>query len=360
MPSFFDDPENIRLIEQGIDDRNGQRTINRFNAQSIFEAVTSRVIGQDVLAARVARLIEDNSFARRREKPFASVLISGPTGTGKTEFAKALTAALFPDQKDALERIDCGNLGSGPGSLTALIGAGAVYTGSSRGTLPEFLKRNPKGGVILFDELEKAIPQKDAPLAKILLALLDEGRVQSQFDNSTYSASQHVIVMTSNAKQAELGAISERYLSDLEVSSAENVPDLSEMDELVKQELSDVFAPEFLGRLDLVSSVRKFRPIERVKILEILLLELAGSYDVEICKQESSMRGFYIEGEEKFGQSNVRGAKSWVQSVCGSEFVRFRKELVLSGKASGEVYPACATWSDKEGSISLSLYGSDE
>lgn len=351
---FSSKPENLELIREQIQIRDQEIAIERFNAQKIFEKVNERVIGHDVLAARVASLIENNSYARGKSEPLASILVSGPTGTGKTEFAKALTNALFPNQKDLLLRIDCGNLGAGADSMATLIGAGAVYNRSTLGTLPEFLKRTPNGGVVLFDEIEKAIPQPDAPLAKVMLSLLDEGRVQSQFDNSVYTASEHVIVMTSNAKQAELAQVADRFLKDVNVASPSDLPDLTSFDEAVKSELEGVFTPEFLGRIKLVASVRKLRSGERMTVLEILLRELLKGYDIQIGEHDTSFAGLLVTGEEKFGQSNVRGARNWLDQVCKPSVIGFKKKMIAKGNLSDE-YVVKLGWED--GRLTLDEFG---
>ena len=65
-----------------------------------------RVIGQDAVARQLARGIYRRMAQERRGKPVFTVLLSGPTGTGKTEMAKAMADFLYGDA-DSLFRVDC-------------------------------------------------------------------------------------------------------------------------------------------------------------------------------------------------------------------------------------------------------------
>ena len=95
----------------------------------------------------------------------------GPTGVGKTEFAKAL-ADFYLIVKNISIRIDmCEYMEKH--SVSRLIGAPPGYVGYEEGgQLTEAIRRKPYS-VVLFDEIEKAHPD----VFNILLQILDDGRI---------------------------------------------------------------------------------------------------------------------------------------------------------------------------------------
>ena len=73
------------------------------NLESILH---NRVIGQDEAVHKVSdAILRSRAGIKDPNRPVGSFLFLGPTGVGKTELAKALTAALFDDEK-SLIRID--------------------------------------------------------------------------------------------------------------------------------------------------------------------------------------------------------------------------------------------------------------
>src|SRR6185436_2913096 len=80
-----------------------------------------RVIGQPEAAARVLDLLARiKARLARPRRPLASLLFIGPTGTGKTELAKALAEFLFGDAS-RLVRFDLNEFND-PFSVQRLIG----------------------------------------------------------------------------------------------------------------------------------------------------------------------------------------------------------------------------------------------
>jgi ATP-dependent Clp protease ATP-binding subunit ClpA len=69
----------------------------------------TRVKGQDAILQDLAKLIRLHSTKQQKNKRIANLLFLGPTGSGKTELAKAISEYLFKDEK-ALIRFDCSEL----------------------------------------------------------------------------------------------------------------------------------------------------------------------------------------------------------------------------------------------------------
>ena len=114
-----------------------------------------RVVGQDEAIDAIAdAVLRSRAGLSRPTGPTGSFLFLGPTGTGKTETAKALADLLFDDEKNIV-RIDCSELGESF-ARTRLIGAPPGYVGYDQGgALTEAVRRKPYS-VVLFDEIEKA------------------------------------------------------------------------------------------------------------------------------------------------------------------------------------------------------------
>ena len=155
-----------------------------------------RVRGQEHVHRAISRhLLRQAAGVREaRRRPLLTALFAGPTGTGKTETAKALAEALGRP----LLVYDMGNYHD-VYTVAALVGAPPGYIGSDRpGRLVTDVQRAPNA-VLLFDEIEKAHPQLWDPF----LAVFDEGRLVELSQGLQADFTETIIVMTTNLLQRE-------------------------------------------------------------------------------------------------------------------------------------------------------------
>ena len=218
-----------------------------------------RVIGQDEAVRKVSdAILRSRAGIKDPKRPVGSFLFLGPTGVGKTELAKALTASLFDDEKNLI-RIDMSEYME-KYSVSRLIGAPPGYVGYDEGgQLTEAVRRKPYS-VVLFDEIEKAHPD----VFNILLQVLDDGRITDSH-GKTVDFKNTIIILTSN-----LGSdiILDGITPDGDISADAR----AKVHELLKRS----FRPEFLNRLD---EIIFYRPLTKDNIRGIVQLKVAEISD---------------------------------------------------------------------------------
>ena len=222
--------------------------------------IKTRLFGQDETVDRVLeRVYVNNAGLKSLNKPIGSFLFLGPTGTGKTEFAKLLSENLGMK----LLRYDMSEYQE-KHAASKLIGAPPGYVGFDDanlggGLLISDIEKNPNC-VILFDEVEKAHPD----VMNVFLSLMDEGIVTGSSGKKA-NARNSIIIMTSN-----LGA------SDNErntIGFGDKLQKTDEDDRAVK----DYFRPEFRNRLDAICKFNKLDDEAMRKIVAKFIEELNES-----------------------------------------------------------------------------------
>lgn len=270
--------------------------------KNLENALHERVVGQNEAIDVVAKAIRRGRVGiKDPNRPIGSFLFLGPTGVGKTETAKALTAELFGDQNSMI-RIDMSEFMESH-SISKLIGAPPGYVGfEDGGQLTERVRRKPYS-VILFDEVEKA----HSDVMNILLQILEDGRLTDS-SGRTIDFKNTVIILTSNIganmmKQKKTMGFYEKTENEKEEDIKKNVI----------AEAKKNFKPEFINRIDEIVVFNKLKEAEVDKIIEMLLVQVErrlkeNGYSVQIDRS-------IIKEIKKQGYDKEYGARPLRRSV---------------------------------------------
>ena len=207
--------------------------------QQLDSAVFSQDFATSVVAKRLQLCVAD---LNDKTKPMSSFLLTGSTGTGKTELTKQLAKLLCGDDQRHLIRFDMSELSR------------EVALDLFRS---ELTKRVWDMGhaVLLFDEIEKAA----SAITRVLLQVLDDGRL-SDDNGRQVSFLNTYIVLTTNAG-SEIYETIAQYNVDDSGSGKELLEKMKEIRRSISTTQGDnKFPPELLGRID---AIVPFQPLSR-------------------------------------------------------------------------------------------------
>jgi ATP-dependent Clp protease ATP-binding subunit ClpA len=222
------------------------------NLAALESQLQQEVYGQDTAITEIVdKILVSRAGLKADNRPVGSFVFMGPTGTGKTETAKALAKHLGTK----LVRFDMSEYQE-KHSVSKLIGSPPGYVGfeENAGLLITKIQETPNC-VLLLDEIEKSHPD----VSTILLQMMDNGFITGS-NGKQADCRNLILIITTNAgaNDADKNAIGfgsqEKKYSD--------------------DALKKFFAPEFRNRLDAVVTFGKLSKETMIKIVGKFMVEL--------------------------------------------------------------------------------------
>lgn len=244
---------DTKLLADVIYESEGVNVAFRVDATTIKKRLDEKVLSQQLATSIIEeRLQICVADLNDKTKPMSSLLFSGSSGSGKTEMAKQLTNILFNDDR-SLIRFD----------MTEFANNNSLERFRSELTARVWAKPYC---IILFDEIEKAC----APVTRILLQVLDDGRLLDEY-NREVSFVNSYIIMTTNA-----GSEIYRNIAQYNVDDTGSGSQLKRYNKLIRSSISSTtgdnkFPPELLGRID---AIIPFQPLSEETMKKIVIMKL--------------------------------------------------------------------------------------
>jgi ATP-dependent Clp protease ATP-binding subunit ClpA/ATP-dependent Clp protease ATP-binding subunit ClpC len=268
----------------------------KLEPSEVHASLSRKVMGQpqavEVAADLIARIHAGLTDPRR---PYGVYLFTGPTGTGKTELARALATYLY-GEASRMVRLDMAEFQT-PDAVARLTGD----MWQPEGRLTRTIREQPFT-LVLLDEIEKAHPA----LLNLLLQTFDEGRL-TDASGETADFTHTVIVMTSN-----LGARQKQPVGIGQVDARSVALD---SDRAVRE----FFPPELFNRID---RIVHFSPLSRESGEKVVEKELARL----LARRGLTSRHIFVSTDDEVKRRIV--AESFDAALGARPLKRYLEEKV--------------------------------
>lgn len=285
----------------------------KIDLDEIREWFQSRLLGQSAPVDSLLNLLATlKTSLNRGGRPLGSYLLVGPTGTGKTEFAKT-TAEFFYHDRSRLVRFDMNEYNDFI-SIDKLIGG----LDRAEGLLVRTIRKHPFC-VLLFDEFEKAHPR----FFDLMLQILGEGKLTDSVGRVA-DFSNAIILMTSN-----LGVESFREMG----LGFQGTANAKSAHDHFFQAAKRLFRPELLNRMD---AIIPFDPLPPEVVQMITRRELDKVLLRQGIRHRPHVVQFAPETIRHLSEKNYQpryGARP-IKRACEQGVVSKLSESVLSPRAS--------------------------
>ena len=302
---FDGSPMDKKLLTDVIEQSEGVHIDIHIDAHEVKEYLDSKVFAQKFATSSIEqRLNICAADLNDKTKPLSTMLFTGSTGVGKSAISKALAEKIFGSEK-AMIRFDMTEYAL-PTSLERF-----------RDELTTRIWEKPHS-IVLLDEIEKAC----SPVTRLLLQVLDDGRLSDRNGRET-SFQNCYIIMTTNAASEIYKTVADYGEDDDGTGTA-----LREYGKLIRRSIRSTtgdnrFPPELLGRID---TIVPFNPLSRDTMkkiaeykLKTLRSEVLKKHRVDV-KYDMDKLVRYIVFDKSTTDSDAGGARA-INSCIDTEVV---------------------------------------
>lgn len=326
-----DKDDDVKKYTPVINNQNKEEVLEKseklITLKELRKEILSKIVGQDNAVNDITRSIMINQTSKN-PKNKSHILVTGPTGTGKTEIVKIIceTLKLPFFEADATAYTKEGYVGK---SVYSMLEGLLLATGGDI--------EKAQNGILVIDEIDKKIyaDSNDKEFGKdmlyCLLKIMDRGKIELK-DNKYFDTSNLTIIL--------MGAFEKTYQSKLKENNnaigfrlTEQVLDKKDMiltkDDIIK----DGMPSEFIGRIGDITSTHAFRVDDLVNILnksDISALKLQKEYFKDAFNVELINTEDYVEEIAKKAikaKTNARELKPLIR-----ESLKYATDEFLMGK----------------------------
>jgi ATP-dependent Clp protease ATP-binding subunit ClpC len=272
---------------------------------NLEELIHERMVDQeeavDMVAASLRRA---RAEMREGKRPIASFLFLGPTGVGKTELAKTISAIYFKDEKKMI-RLDMSEY-QHQDSIEKMIGAS-----DKKGYLTEAVRKAPFS-LVLLDEFEKAHPD----ILNLFLQVFDDGRL-TDGQGKTIDFTNTIFIATSNTDAVY---IQEQVRAGIDIEKIKNV--------LINDHLNRTMRPELINRFDGIIVFKPLSENDLIAITKIMLKNISRTLENKGVKLEIMESGIAILA--KLGYDPQFGARP-LRRLIQNRIENIIANMILAG-----------------------------
>lgn len=309
-------PIDMKMLANVIYETEGINIAFRVDAVHIKQELDKKVLAQDFATSAIqSRLQICCADLNNKNKPMSSFLFTGSTGVGKTEMSKQLATILFESDRNLI-RMDMTEYAL-PESLERF-----------RQELTTNVWTHPYS-IVLLDEIEKAC----APVTRLLLQVLDDGRLLDRHNREVTFKNCYIIV-TTNA-----GSEIYKTIAQYNVDDTGSGKMMEKYESLIKSSIKGTtgggFPPELLGRIDCIVP---FQPLSEQTMTRICIMKLSKLKDevklkhhIEIVYDNNVVK--YIVQDKMTTDSDAGGARGVVS--------RIEREVTAEVAAFINAHPEC-------------------
>lgn len=278
---------------------------------TLLDGLCQRVIGQPhVLKAIVQQIRTCRAGLADPLKPQGVFMLSGPSGVGKTETARALAELLYGGRK-GLITLNMSEYQEAH-SVAGLKGSPPGYVGYGQGgVLTEAVRRQPYS-VVFLDEAEKA--HRD--VMELFYQIFDKGFMEDS-EGQVIDFRNTLIILTSNIADDVIMTAVDRGDTDI-----------TELTRHIRPEFNQIFPPAFMGRLTLLP----YSPLSGEALNDIIKVKL-NKVAARFCGNDQENRSLsystgvvsYVSARCQVRQSGARD----IDAVINSEVLPLLTDYLL-------------------------------